>query len=459
MTYDYDLAIIGSGGAAFAAAIRASTLGASAVVIERGEVGGTCVNIGCVPSKTLLAAADTFHRASSHPFDGVPTSTGSPDLRALIAQKDELVAGLRKAKYLDLAPDYGFEIIHGQATFAQRDTLRVDGRVMRARAYLVATGAEPAVPDIPGLREAGYLTSTSAMELEDVPRRLATIGGGFVAMEQGQLFSRLGSEVTIVGRLAPRAEPELADWMARAFADDGIRVAPERVVGVEREGDTVVLVTDRGTRVETDAVLVAVGRSPRVGDLELDEVGVDLDDRGFIAVDDEQGTSNPRVFAAGDVIGGPQFVYTAAAQGTIAAENALTNSHRKMDYVALPSVIFTSPSLASAGVTEAEALAAGHQCDCRILELADVPRAIVNRDTRGAIKLVADAQSRKVLGVHAVADNAGELMLAAVYAIKFGLTVEDLAGTWVPYLTMSEGLKLVAQSFSADVKKLSCCAA
>ena len=459
MTYDYDLAIVGSGGAAFAAAIRASTLGASAVLIERGQIGGTCVNIGCVPSKTLLAAADTFHRASSHPFDGVPTSAGGPDLRALIAQKDELVAGLRKAKYLDLAPDYGFEIIHGQASFADGDTLRVDGRMVRARAYLVATGAEPAVPDIPGLREAGYLTSTTAMAIEDVPRRLATIGGGFVAMEQGQLFSRLGSEVTIVGRLAPRAEPELADWMGRVFADDGIRVAPERVVGVERDGDTVVLATDRGTRVETDAVMVAVGRSPRVGDLDLDQVGVDLDERGFISVTDEQRTSNPKVFAAGDVTGGPQFVYTAAAQGTIAAENALTDSHRKMDYVALPSVIFTSPSLASAGVTEAEALAAGHQCDCRTLELADVPRAIVNRDTRGAIKLVADAQSRKVLGVHAVADNAGELMLAATYAIKFGLTVEDLAGTWAPYLTMSEGLKLVAQSFNADVKKLSCCAA
>ena len=458
MTDDYDLAIVGSGGAAFAAAIRASTLGASAVVVERGEIGGTCVNVGCVPSKTLLAAADTFHRAASHPFDGVPTSAGSPDLRALIAQKDELVAGLRKAKYLDLAPAYGFDVLHGQASFADADSLRVDGRAVRARAYLVATGAEPAVPDIPGLHDAGYLTSTTAMELDEAPRRLAIIGGGFVAMEQGQLFSRLGSEVTIVGRLAPRAEPELADWMARVFADEGIRVVPERVVRVERHGDTVVLVTDRGTRAETDAVLVAVGRSPRVADLDLDAAGIDLDDSGFIAVDDEQRTSNPKVFAAGDVTGGPQFVYTAAAQGSIAAENALTETHRTMDYLGLPSVIFTSPSLASAGVTEAEALAAGHECDCRTLELTDVPRAIVNRDTRGAIKLVADAQSRKILGVHAVADNAGELMLAATYAIKFGLTVEDLAGTWAPYLTMSEGLKLVAQSFNSDVKKLSCCA-
>jgi len=411
-----------------------------------------------VPSKTLLAAADAFHRAASHPFDGVPTSAGKPDLRALVAQKDELVAGLRKAKYVDLAPEYGFELLHGQASFADADTLRVDGRLVRARAYLVATGAEPAVPDIPGLREAGYLTSTTAMELDEVPRRLVTIGGGFVGMEQGQLFSRLGAEVTIVGRLAPRAEPELADWIGRAFADEGIRVVPERATRVERDGNAIVVVTDRGTRIETEAILVAAGRSPRVEDLDVAAGGVSLDERDFIAIDDEQRTSNAGVFAAGDVTGGPQFVYAAAAQGTVAAENALTDGHRKMDYLGLPSVIFTSPSLASAGMTEAQALAAGHHCDCRVLELADVPRAIVNRDTRGAIKLVADATTRKILGVHAVADNAGELMLTATYAIKFGLTVEDVADTWAPYLTMSEGLKLVAQSFRADVKKLSCCA-
>lgn len=330
---------------------------------------------------------------------------------------------------------------------------------MRAKAFLVATGAEPAVPDIPGLREVGYLTSTTAMELAEVPRRLLTIGGGFVAMEQGQLFSRLGAEVTIVGRLAPDAEPEMVEEIGRAFADEGIRVVPERVTSVERVGETTIVVTDRGTRIETDVILIAAGRAPRVGDLDVDAAGIEVDQRGFIAVDDAQRSSNPRVFAAGDVTGGPQFVYSAAAQGNVAAENALTASSRTVDYRGLPSIIFTSPSLASAGMTEAEALAAGHSCDCRVLQLADVPRAIVNRDTRGAVKLVVDTDTRKVLGVHAVADNAGELMLAATYAIKFGLTVDDMADTWAPYLTMSESLKLVAQSFRGEVQKLSCCAA
>ena len=418
----YDLAIVGSGGAAFGAAIRAANLGARVALIELGAVGGTCVNVGCVPSKTLLAGAAAFHGATSHPHAGLPTHAGPIDMQAFIAQKDELVSQLRQAKYFDVADAYGFEIIHGKARFIDPETLDVDGHALRATSYLVATGAEPSVPDVAGLAEAGYLTSTTTMELSEVPARVVTIGGGFVGMEQSQLLSRLGAHVSIVGRLAPRAEPELAAWMERVFADEGIDVVAERVVAVEAEGAEKVVITSAGTRLHADAILVAVGRSPRV------------------------------------VIGGPQYVYVAAAQGNLAAENALSDARRRMDYTALPSVIFTDPALASAGMTEAEARSAGHDVVSSVLELENVPRALVNRDTRGAIKLVADANSGKVLGVHAMAQGAGELILAGVYAIKFGLTVDDLATTWAPYLTMSEALKLVAQSFKGDVKKLSCCA-
>lgn len=455
----YDLAIIGSGGAAFAAAIRATNLGARVVVIERATVGGTCVNVGCVPSKTLLVAAAVFHSSSTQRFAGLPTVAGEVDLDALVGQKDELVGQLRQAKYIDVAEAYGFEIMSGEASFVGSDTLEVNGRALSATSYLVATGAEPTLPALPGLAEAGYLTSTTAMAMTELPGRVVVIGGGFVGMEQSQLLARLGATVTVVGRLAPRAEPELAAWMRRVFADEGIDVVAQRAVGVEMEGAEKVVVCADGTRLPTDAILVAVGRSPRVDALGLDGMGVKLDERGFVAVDEELRTSNPAIFAAGDVIGGPQYVYVAAAQGNLAAENALTDAHRHMDYTGLPSVIFTDPALASAGMTEAEAVAAGHNVISRVLELENVPRALANRDTRGAIKLVADATSGKVLGVHALADGAGDMILAGVYAIKFGLTVDDLATTWAPYLTMSEGLKLVAQSFKGDVKKLSCCAA
>lgn len=456
---EWDLAIIGSGGAAFAAAIRATNLGARVVIIERGPVGGTCVNVGCVPSKTLLAAAGVRHKAGHHPFEGVTTDAGPVDLAAVVAQKDELVAGLRQTKYLDLADAYGFEIIEGEATFRGPDELLVDGRALRASAYLVATGAEPAVPDLPGLVEAGFLTSTTAMELTEPPERLVVIGGGFVGMEQAQLFARWGSHVDLVGRLAPRAEPEMAHWMRRIFGDEGIGLHPGRATAVTRTRDGVEVACDDGTTCVGDAVLVATGRRARTTGLGLDAAGVKVDEHGFVAVDATQRTSNPRVWAAGDVTGGPQFVYVAAAQGTTVADNAIGGATREMDYAGLPSVIFTDPQLATAGMTETEALAAGHRCECRVVQLDQVPRALVNRDTRGAIKVVIDTDTRKVLGVHAVAEGAGDVMLAATYAIKFGLIVEDLADTWAPYLTMSEALKLAAQSFRGDIKRLSCCAA
>jgi mercuric reductase len=297
------------------------------------------------------------------------------------------------------------------------------------------------------------------MAQTEVPKRLVTIGGGFVGLEQSQLFSRLGAEVTIVGRLAPRAEPELASRLRRVFLAEAITVVNGRAAEVETDGKTAVVTTDGGDTVTADAILVATGRRARTETLDVEAAGLKLDERGFVSVDDELRTSNPRVFAVGDVTGGPQYVYVAAAQGHTAAENALSDNHATIDYTGLPAVIFTDPTLASAGMTEAEALAAGHECDCRVLDLSHVPRAIVNHDTRGAIKLVADHPTGKILGVHALAEGAGDLILAGVYAIKFGLTVQDLATTWAPYLTMSEALRLTAQSFTTDVEKLSCCAA
>jgi mercuric reductase len=459
MAFDYDLAIIGSGGAAFAAAIHARRLGARVVMIERGTVGGTCVNVGCVPSKTLLAGAKAFHTAISHPFVGLPTEVGPVDLAALIAQKNDLITEMRQHKYLDLAASYGFEIINGEARFTNPTTVAVDDREIRARAYLIATGADPAIPSLPGHKEAGYLTSTTAMELTTVPKRLVTIGGGFVGLEQSQLFARLGAEVTIIGRIAPRAEPELAGRLRQILIDEGIHVLSAHATAVEERNGTKVVHTDDGATVEGDAILVATGREARVDALDLAKADIELDGNGFIKVDDTLRTTNQQVFAVGDVAGGPQFVYVAAAQGHLAAQNALRGGHETLDYTGLPDVVFTDPQLARAGMTEAQALAAGYRCDCRLLGLDNVPRGLVNHDVRGAIKLIADRQTGKVLGVHALADGAGDLILAGVYAIKFGLTVSDLANTWAPYLTMSEALKLVAQSFTTPVDQLSCCAA
>ena len=220
------------------------------------------------------------------------------------------------------------------------------------------------------------------------------------------------------------------------------------------------MVTTASAReVRGQRLLVATGRAARTDGLGLAAAGVAVDERGFVRVDEHQRTSNPRVYAAGDVAGAPQYVYVAAASGRVAARNALADDGPKerVDYTGLPTVVFTRPQLASAGLTEDEALVRGYACSCRVLDLADVPRALVNRDTRGVVKLVADAQNRAVLGVHALADGAGEMMLAATYAIKAGMTVDDLADTWAPYLTVAESLRIVAGLFRNQLPT-SCCA-
>lgn len=458
---DVDLAVIGSGGAAMAAGIAARQAGASVVLVERGVLGGTCVNVGCVPSKTLLAAAGARHAALTNPFAGAPTSAGGVDLGALVAQKNELAASLRQHKYADVADAWGFPVLTGQARFTDKDTLEVDGRPLAARGYVVATGAQPHTEGIDGIEAVTYLTSTTAMELTEVPESLVVIGGGYVGMEQAQLFAHLGAQVTVVGRLAPHAEPELREVMARVFTDDGISVIAEHAASVRTIGDGRVTVTTRsGREASGHRLLVATGRRPDTTALDLAAAGVETDVHGFITIDAHQRTTNPKVFAAGDVAGTPQYVYVAAAAGRVAATNALApdlSAAASVDYTGLPAVTFTRPQLASAGLTEEQALARGHDCTCRVLGLADVPRALVNHDTRGAVKLVADAVTGKVLGVHAVADGAGELMLAATYAVKAGMTVDDLADTWAPYLTMAESLRLAAGLFRGEMPT-SCCA-
>jgi mercuric reductase len=206
-------------------------------------------------------------------------------------------------------------------------------------------------------------------------------------------------------------------------------------------------------------VLVAAGRRAATTGLNLDTVGVKAGGHGEVLTDSCQRTANPRIWAAGDVTGGPQYVYVAAAQGSVAAGNALFHSERQVDYSALPKVTFTSPAIASAGLTEAELLAQGVACDCRVVPLEAVPRAVVARDTRGVVKLVAEAGTGRIRGAHVVADGAGEVITAAVYVIRAQMTVTDLAGTWAPYLTMSESLRLAAQAFTRDLTRLSCCAA
>jgi mercuric reductase len=460
----YDLAIIGSGGAAFAAAIAARDAGAAVVMAERGTLGGTCVNIGCVPSKTLLRAGEVYHLAAHHPFAGVATSAGAVDMAALVGQKDELVADLRQHKYADLIEEYGWDLVRGEAAFADAHTLQAGGRRIAASAFLVATGARPAVPDIPGLRGAGYLTSTTALALDHVPESIAVIGSGYIALELGQLLARLGARVTLMQRspdLLKAYDPEVGQAMAGALREEGIElltgVSYRRVEGGSGGRRVLIEVDGKERVVEAEAVLVAAGRHPNTETLHLERAGVRVGARGEVIVDAELRTHVAHILAAGDVTLGPQFVYVAAYEGRLAAGNAL-GAHRQADLSVVPAVMFTSPAVATVGLTEAAARAAGLDVKTSLLPLTAVPRALANHDPRGLFKLVAEAGNDRVLGAQIVAENAGEAIYAATLAVKYRLTVADLVDSFAPYLTMAEGIRLAAQTFGRDVSKLSCCA-
>lgn len=462
----YDLAVIGSGSAAFAAAIRARDLDARIALIEADTIGGTCVNVGCVPSKAMLAAAEAYDRARSNPFPGILTQATGIDMLALVEGKNELVDFLRKSKYVDLAESYGFDLIEGQASFQDEHTLAVDGRTIRANAILIASGASPAIPPIPGLADVGYLTSTTALELTELPEHLIVIGANAVGLEMGQLFLHLGSRVTFLDmapRIAPGEEPEISEALMDVLREEGAEIATGvqvlRVTTRGKERTVHFRLGSRDRSVTGTHVLVATGRRPNIQELRLDKVGVATTDKGAVQVDDTLRTTVPTIFGAGDAAGLPQFVYVAARSGALAVDNALRNASVKLDLSALPRITFTRPQIASAGLTDEQANAQGYACECRIMPLDAIPRALVNRDTRGLFKMVAERDTGKVLGVSILAENAGDVILSAVYAIQFGATVQQLAESWGPYLTMGEGMKLVAQTYTRDVAKLSCCAA
>lgn len=462
---NYDLLIIGSGAAAFSSAIKAIEYGAKVGMIERGTVGGTCVNIGCVPSKTLLRAGEINHLSKDNPFIGLQTSAGEVDLASLITQKDKLVSELRNQKYMDLIDEYNFDLIKGEAKFVDASTVEVNGTKLSAKRFLIATGASPSLPQISGLEKMDYLTSTTLLELKKIPKRLTVIGSGYIGMELGQLFHHLGSEITLMQRserLLKEYDPEISESVEKALIEQGINLVKGATFErVEQSGEIkMVYVTVNGSRevIESDQLLVATGRKPNTDSLNLSAAGVETGKNNEILINDFGQTSNEKIYAAGDVTLGPQFVYVAAYEGGIITDNAIGGLNKKIDLSVVPAVTFTNPTVATVGLTEEQAKEKGYDVKTSVLPLDAVPRAIVNRETTGVFKLVADAETLKVLGVHIVSENAGDVIYAASLAVKFGLTIEDLTETLAPYLTMAEGLKLVALTFDKDISKLSCCA-
>jgi mercuric reductase len=465
-TNSFDLAVIGAGSAGFSAAITAADEGARVALIGHGTIGGTCVNVGCVPSKAMIRAVEPLHiaRAAAR-FDGIEAKATLTDWQAMVAQKQALVEALRAAKYTDILPNYAaVHYIEGQARFRADGTLSVGARVIKAAKVVIATGSSPHVPDIAGLRDIAWLDSTSALELDHRPTSLMVMGGGYIGVELAQVFARAGAQVTIVTRrgLLPEAEPEVSAALTQAFTDEGITVLDGLTYERFENADPGVRLhasKDGAERViEAEKLLLATGRVPNSASLALDVAGIETDPRGGIVTDAQMRTTREGVYAAGDVTGRDQFVYMAAYGAKLAVKNALTDAALSYDNSAMPSVVFSDPQVASVGLTEAGARAAGHDVITSVLGLEHVPRALAARDTRGLIKLIADKTSKKLLGAHIIAPEGADSIQTAAMALKMGMTYDDLGAMIFPYLTTVEGLKLAAQTFEKDVAKLSCCA-
>ncbi len=460
------IAVIGSGGAAMAAALKATEQGARVTLIERSTIGGTCVNTGCVPSKILIRAAHVAHVRTASPFDDGISAAAPRILRErLLAQQQARVEELRHTKYEDiLAGNSAITVWHGMARFKDTNTLAVrlasgGERTLAFDRCLVATGANAAVPPIPGLRDTPYWTAAEALASATIPHRLAVIGASVISAELAQAFARLGSRVTILARstLFSREDPAIGEAITAAFRAEGVRVLEQVQASKVAYRDGEFVLTTRQGELRADRLLVATGRTPNTCDLNLEAAGVKVNEHGAIQIDPGMHASTPDIHAAGDCTDQPQFVYVAAAAGTRAAIN-MTGGDASLDLTAMPAVVFTDPQVATVGLSEQAAQRAGFKTDSRTLTLDNVPRALANFDTRGFIKLVVEARSGRLLGVQAVAEQAGELIQAAALAIRAGMTAEDLADQLFPYLTMVEGLKLAAQTFHKDVRQLSCCA-
>ena len=462
----YDLIVVGAGSAGFSAAITAADAGKRVALVGHGTIGGTCVNVGCVPSKAMIRAAEAIHGAhAAKRFPGLSGYAQVDDWQRLIRSKDDLVATLRQKKYADLLPEYaGVDYIDAGPAQLVEGGITVGGRTLTAPKLIITTGSRPVLPTIDGIEDVDALDSTSLLELETLPDSLIFIGAGYIGAELAQMMSRMGVKVTLVARshLLPGAEPEVSEALAEAFTSEGITLLTGLSYDSVRRnaaGVTLRIIQDgEPVEVTADRLVSTAGRRANTDGMGLSEIGVETDARSSIVIGDDMQTTVPGIYAAGDVTDRDQFVYMAAYGAKLAVKNAVLGEAHRYDNSVMPWVVFSDPQVAGVGLSEQQARDAGFDVKTSIVPLDQVPRALAARDTRGLIKLVADKQTDRLLGGQIIAPEGSDTIQTLVMALKFGMTTKALGETIFPYLTTVEGLKLAAQTFDMDVAKLSCCA-
>jgi pyruvate/2-oxoglutarate dehydrogenase complex dihydrolipoamide dehydrogenase (E3) component len=446
-----DICVIGGGAGGLTVAAGASQMGASVVLIERGKMGGDCLNTGCVPSKALLAAAHAAHAVSQANRYGVVTEGTTIDFQRVKQHIHETIDRIAINDSVERFTGLGVQVLPDSARFTGRDEVEAGGVRIRARRFIVATGTAPAVPPIRGLDSAPYLTNETIFDIERLPDHLIVVGGGPIGVEISQAFRRLGARVTIIEMLTLLGgeDPELVDLLRTRLLDDGVTLHEgARVDEVERSGDGIVLTFGKGdktTRLEGSHLLIATGRRPNVDRLDLDAAGIEYDGDG-IRVDRRLRTTNPRVHAIGDVTGGAQFTHRANYHATVVLKNALFRLPAKVDETALPRVTYTSPELASAGLLEDMARQTHGKIRVLRWPFAENDRARAELETSGLIKVVVSNRGR-ILGVFLYGPKAGELIQPWLLAMRSGLKIGALASFTVPYPTLGEVSKRAAGSY------------
>jgi len=476
MTDTFDLLILGSGSTAFAAALRAAELGKTAAMTEMRTLGGTCVNRGCLPSKNLIEAARIVWESAHPRYKGLKPAKIDFDFGELISQKRDVVQFYRDKKYQSIVYEEDkIKVFNGQARLIDQQTAVVGNQKISGDQILIATGTRPVTPHIERLDQVPYLTSDlltsdESQELKELPESLVIIGGGYIALELGQMFHRFGTRVTILERsqvILPDYEPEVSDALTFTLREEGLQIVTSaQAVNVsqksKQEIEVIARIGDKEQSFKAQQLLVATGREPNTDNAGLENIGVKLDERGFVKVNDELQTNLPNIWAAGDVIGrqtgGQLATPVGAHDGVIAAKNALSSEHQKVDHRVIPRTIFTDPQVAVVGMTDEEANGTGIRCWCGTIPLELVPRAEATHQASCIAKMVINRDTHEVVGVSLVMPNAGEVIHEAAMAMRFRAKLEDYIDMVHVYPTMAEALKIAAISYFKDPTKLSCCA-
>jgi len=465
---NYDLIIMGGGAAAFAAANTANRLKKRTLMINDSKMlplGGTCVNVGCIPSKIMLHQGAEYYYPIHSEFKGISVK-GNADFVKALHETKEMIAGFRSSNYTKVIEKQKYvEFKEGRASFVDEHTVSVGNDTYRGDYILIATGASTFVPSIKGIENIDYLTNVSIFDLEEQPKSVIIFGAGPEGMEFSQIFHHFGTKVTVLqrsDRILTKHDSLIAEELRKHLEDEGITIyTGVTAKGIRKIKEGLELdVEIKGNELEKivgERLFLGTGLSPHTKDIDADKAEVELNERGFITVDEHMQTSQKHIYAAGDVVGLIPLETTAAKEGSIAVSNMFENTNKTINYSEVPHAVFTSPEVASVGITEEEYIKKYKTCMCSTVRLDHVEKAAAIKDTRGLIRMVLDHKTKQVIGVHIVAPMAADIITTATYAIRNKMTIDDIRDTVHVFPTMSEMIKKVAQSFTQNLDDMACC--